>query len=32
MLELEKYGHHDRNQVKDTYAGYEVTTELKIFF
>lgn len=27
-----KYGHHDRNQVKDTYAGYEVTTELKIFF
>lgn len=27
-----KYGHYDRNQVKDTYAGHEITTELKIFF
>lgn len=31
-MRARKYGHHDRNQVKDTYAGFEVTTELKIFF
>lgn len=27
-----KYSHNDKNHVKDTFAGYEITTELKIFF